>query len=127
MDKVVMLNKDNAVVDIVDTVKPVKKTDNGITILCAAEEAQGYIGSDNETIYARIGMQFQPTYYDIAKMYMINEEDIPAVVAPLAYKYAPETGFTVNMDPYPDTNKGLTDRMSETEEILMDMSEIIYG
>ncbi len=127
MDKVVMLNKDNAVVDIVDTVKPVKKTNNGVTILCNPEDAQGYIGSDNETIYAKIGQQFQPTYYDIAKMYMISDESIPTVVAPLAYKYDPESGFTVNMDSYPDTNQGLTNRMSETEEILMDMSESIYG
>ena len=126
MEKYVMLNKDNAVVDIVDTIKPVKKAANGVTILCPAEEAQGYVGSDNETIYARIGMQFQPTYYDIAKMYLVAE-DIPAVVAPLAYKYDPEHGFSINQDEYPETNKALTLRVTDAEDILMEMSEIIYG
>ena len=126
MEKYVMLNKDNAVVDIVEKIKPVKKANNGVTILCPAEEAQGYVGSDNETIYARIGMQFQPTYYDIAKMYLVAE-DIPAIVTPLAYKYDPEHGFSINEDAYPETNKMLTSRVTDAEDILMEMSEIIYG
>ena len=69
---VIMLNKSDVIIDIVETVKPVKINKNGITILCGADEAQGYIGSDNETIYSRMGYQFNPTFYDIAKMYMVD-------------------------------------------------------
>lgn len=111
MNKVVMLNKDNVIVDIVETVKPVKKSRAGVTILCAPEEAEGYVGSDNDTVYAKMGTQFQPTYYDIASLIMV--EDIPATVEPLAYKYNAEDGFFANEDPYPDTNLGLTKKVAE--------------
>ena len=127
MEKIVMLNKDGAVVDIVDTVKPVMKSRSGAVVGCANDEAQGYVGSDNETIYAKVGSQFQPAYTDIAKMYTVDDEEIPSIYTPLAYKYNPEEGFTVNTDEYPDTNIKLTTRVNEAEEILMDMSEIIYG
>jgi len=125
MNKVVMLNKDNVIVDIVDEVKPVKKSRSGVTILCPAEEAEGYVGSDNNTVYAKIGMQFQPSYYDIASLYMV--EDIPNLVVPLAYKYNPEEGFVLNEDSYPDTNLGLTEKERELEDIVLEMSEIIYA
>lgn len=127
MDKIVMLNKDNAVIDVVENVKPVCKSRSGITILCNNDEAQGYIGSDEETIYAKYGMQFQPTYYDIAKMYTVNEDDIPSIVKPLVYKYDPEKGFFLNEDNYPDTNKGLTTKTNDLENIVLEMSEIVYA
>ena len=127
MDKIVMLNKDNAVIDVVENVKPVCKSRSGITILCSNDEAQGYIGSDEETIYAKYGMQFQPTYYDIAKMYTVNEDDIPSIVRPLVYKYSPEKGFFLNEDSYPDTNKGLTTKTNDLENIVLEMSEIVYA
>lgn len=127
MNKIVMVNKDGAVVDIVDELKPVRKGGNGVTILCDASQAQGYIGSDNETIYAKIGTQFQPTYYDIARMYMVDESEIKKPVKPLVYKYSPEDGFYLNEDEYPDTNTGLTKKTTDLEDIVLEMSEIIYA
>lgn len=126
MSKIVMINKDGAVIDIVDEVKPVRKGGNGVTILCDASQAQGYIGSDNETIYAKIGTQFQPSYYDIAGLYMV-EDDIPKVVKPLVYKYNPENGFYINEDSYPDTNTALTKKTTDLEDIVLEMSTIIYA
>lgn len=125
MSKVVMLNKDGVVIDIVDNARPVKKSRNGVTILCAPEEAEGYVGSDNNTVYAKMGMQFQPTYYDIASLYMV--EEVPALIAPLAYKYNPEDGFALNKDSYPETNLGLTTKTKDLEDMVLEMSEIIYG
>ena len=125
MSKVVMLNKEGVLIDIVDHVRPVKKSRKGVTILCAPEEAEGYVGSDNDTVYARVGMQFQPTFYDIARLYQV--EEVPAIIEPLAYKYNPEDGFTVNEDTYPDTNLGLTKKSASLEEMVMEISEIIYA
>ena len=62
------LNKDGVIIDIVENVKPVKQNSMGMTILCNAPDAQGYIGSDNETIYARIGTQLISAYTDIANI-----------------------------------------------------------
>ena len=125
MSKVVMLNKEGVLIDIVDHVRPVKKSRKGVTILCAPEEAEGYVGSDNDTVYAKMGMQFQPTFYDIARLYQV--EEVPAIIEPLAYKYNPEDGFTVNEDTYPDTNLGLTKKSASLEEMVMEISEIIYA
>lgn len=125
MSKIVMLNKDSVVIDIVDMVKPVKKSRRGITILCAPEEAEGYVGSDNNTVYAKMGMQFQPTYYDIASLCTV--EDVPALITPLNYKYNPEDGFILNEDSYPDTNLGLTQKSKDLEDMVLEMSEIVYG
>ena len=125
MSKIVMLNKDSVVIDIVDMVKPVKKSRGGVTILCAPEEAEGYVGSDNNTVYAKMGMQFQPTYYDIASLCTV--EDVPTLITPLNYKYNPEDGFTLNEDSYPDTNLGLTQKSKDLEDMVLEMSEIIYG
>ena len=129
--KHLLLNKDNVIIDIVDTVKPVMKNKNGITVLCKADEAQGYIGSDNDTIYAKIGSQFQPTYYDIAKAVSVGE--IPALVVPLMFKYgfenaeATEMTFYMNEDPYPETNTNLTARTTDIEDMILDMSMIVYA
>ena len=125
MSKFVMLNKDAVVIDIVDVVKPVRKAANGNTILCDPEICEGYIGSDNNTVYAKMGMQFQPSYYDIAQMYMVDE--VPALVVPLVHKYSPEDGFTLNEDSYPDTNLGLTQKERDLEDMVLEMSEIIYA
>lgn len=124
MSKFVMLNKDAVVIDIVDVVKPVRKAANGNTILCDPEICEGYVGSDNNTVYARIGMQFQPSFYDIAQMYMV--EEIPAQITPLAYKYNSEDGFVLNEDPYPETNLRLTQQIAEKvpEESLGNVEKI---
>ncbi len=125
MSKFVMLNKDAVVIDIVDVVKPVRKAANGNTILCDPEICEGYIGSDNNTVYAKMGMQFQPSFYDIAQMYMVD--DVPALVTPLTHKYDPEEGFTLNEDVYPDTNLGLIEKERDLEDMVLEMSEIIYA
>ncbi len=108
-----------------DDVKPVKKNANGLTILCYPDEAEGYVGSDNETVYPRLGLQFQPSYYEVAQTLWI--ENIPTAVVPLAWKYDADNGFYMNEDPYPDTNRGLTVRASDLEDIVLEMSEIIYA
>lgn len=126
-----MLNNNNVIIDIVDTVKPVMKNRNGITVLCKGNEAQGYIGSDNETIYAKFGSQFQPTYYDIAKLYAVDE--VPKLVVPLMFKYGLETEdsteftFFMNEDPYPETNTTLTTKTTAIEEMILDMSMYVYA
>lgn len=129
--KFVMLNKDNVIIDIVDTVKPVMKNRNGITVLCKGDEAQGYIGSDDNTIHAKFGSQFQPTYYDIAKIYAVDS--IPRLVAPLMFKYGfenegdTELTFFMNDEPYPETNTNLTTRTTDIEDMILEMSMMIYG
>jgi hypothetical protein len=83
------------------------------------------VGSDNNTVYAKMGMQFQPTYYDIASLCTV--EDVPALITPLNYKYNPEDGFILNEDSYPDTNLGLTQKSKDLEDMVLEMSEIVYG
>lgn len=76
-------------------------------VLCHQHDAQGYIGSDNETIYPKIGTQFRPSYDDIAKESAVDE--LPEGVVPLRYKYDWETCKIVeNEDPYPADNTTLT-------------------
>lgn len=125
MSKYVMLNKDNVVVDIVDVVKPVRKAPNGVTILCPADICEGYLGSSDDTIYSKIGMQFQPSFYDIASIYAV--EEVPNMVEPLVYKYTVDDGFFLNDTNYPDTNLGLTKKSKDLEDIVLEMSEIIYA
>ena len=76
-----MLNKDNVVIDVVETVKPVRKNSIGVTILCGGDQAQGYIGRDNETVYNKIGYAF-PAYTDIANIVQYDGE-----VEPIVCKY----------------------------------------
>lgn len=129
--KHLLLNKNGVIIDIVDAVKSVMKNKNGITILCKADEAQGYIGSDNDTIYAKIGSQFQPSYYDIAQIYAV--EEIPQLVVPLMFKYGfenagdTEMSFFMNDEQYPETNANLTARTSDLENMILDMSMVVYA
>lgn len=126
--KHLLLNRDNVIVDIVDTVKPVRKNKNGITVLCGSDEAQGYVASDNDTIIAKFGSQFQPTYYDIFKIYAV--EEVPDKVQRLMFKYAEVDGkmeFVMNDDPYPETNVKLTGKTTDLENMILEMSEIIYA
>ena len=102
--KTMLLNRDNVIIDIVDDCKPVKKNINGLTVLCSIEEAQGYIGSD-ETIYAKEGSQFIPSYTDILSVVMIDV--IPDYVEPLKYTYK-QGEFEENTNPYPLNNLSLT-------------------
>lgn len=129
--KHLLLNKNGVIIDIVDNVKPVMKNKNDITILCRADEAQGYIGSDNDTIYAKIGSQFQPSYYDIAQICAV--EEIPQLVVPLMFKYGfentgdTEMSFFMNDEQYPETNTNLTARTTDIENMILDMSMIVYA
>ena len=68
-----MLNKDNVIIDIVETVKPVKKNSKGMVILCGTWDAQGYIGRDNDTVYNKLGADF-PSYTDIAQIVQYDGE-----------------------------------------------------
>ena len=42
------LNRDGVIIDIVEEHKPVKKNRNGITVFCGNDDAEGYIGSDDQ-------------------------------------------------------------------------------
>lgn len=107
MGKFLLLNKDDVIIDIVDQVRYVKVNENQLTVLCHQHDAQGYIGSDNVTIYAKRGTQFKPSYDDIAKESAV--EELPDGVVPLLYKYDFETSKIVpNQDPYPEDNTTLT-------------------
>lgn len=121
---VLMLNRNNVIIDICEKIQPVKKSKAGVTIPSALSNAQGYIGSDGEAIYAKIGSQFQPTFSDIASWVYVDE--VPVNITPLNFKYE-EGQFIPNTDAFPDTNSGLTSRTLDLEEIVLDMSSIIYG
>lgn len=126
MSKFLLLNKNNVIIDIVDQIKYVAKNCNGLVILCRRSEAQGYIGSDNETIYPRQGSQFIPSYVDIANEVAVAE--VAEDIVPLRYKYDFETAKIVpNREPYPADNITLTQAVSQTTanlEYLAMMSDI---
>lgn len=104
MNKYLYLNINNVIIDIVDIPKYVRRNSNNLTILCSADQAQGFIGSDNETVYAKIGVQLIPSYSDIA---LVVSADVSEDVIPLKCKY--EDGKIVkNTDAYPETNIALT-------------------
>lgn len=104
MKKYLYLNKDNVIIDIVDLPKYVRRNRNNLTVLCSSDQAQGLIGSDNETIYAKMGAQFIPSYSDIA---LVVSAEVSEDIVPLKYKY--EDGEIVkNTDAYPETNTELT-------------------
>lgn len=113
-----LLNKNNVIIDIVDNIRYVYKNTNGLTILCYEDKAEGYIGSDNETIYAKMGMQFQPSFTDIASTALVNE--IPSGVIPRAWKYV-DNEFIKNEDVHP------IEYNSERQAVLTnDTSNIVY-
>jgi hypothetical protein len=99
---------------------------NGLVVLCTQANAQGYIGSDNETIYPKTGTQLVPNYSDISKEVSVAEVDDS--VTPLAYKYDFETGkIVVNKEPYPADNLTLTRQITQTNanlEYIAMMSDI---
>lgn len=96
-----MLNKDNVVIDVVETVKPVRKNSIGVTILCGGDQAEGYIGSNNDTVYSKIGVAF-PTYTDIASIVQYDGE-----VEPIVCKYI-NGEIVENEDDIQLSNKSLT-------------------
>ena len=113
-----LLNKSNVIIDIVDNIRYVYKNTNGLTILCYEDKAEGYIGSDNETIYAKMGMQFQPSFTDIASTALVNE--IPSWVIPRSWKYV-DNEFIKNEDIHP------IEYNSERQAVLTnDTSNIVY-
>ena len=113
-----LLNKSNVIIDIVDNIRYVYKNTNGLTILCYEDKAEGYIGSDNETIYAKMGMQFQPSFTDIASTALVNE--IPSGVIPRSWKYV-DNEFIKNEDVHP------IEYNSERQVVLTnDTSNIVY-
>lgn len=111
--KHLLLNKDNVVIDIVEDVKYVKKNGNNLVVLCHQHDAQGYMASDNENIYAKFGAQFKPDYTDIAAEAMV-EDDIAETITPRKFKYI--NGEVVeNEDPYPEDNLKLTNATAQNE------------
>ena len=94
----VLLNRSNVVIDIVDSVRYVYRNSNKLTVLTDSEKGQGIIGSDNETIWSREGLNFNPDFTDIASSVQVDK--IPTGVIPRAWKY---TGgeFVENTDIYP--------------------------
>lgn len=113
-----LLNKSNVIIDIVENVRYVYKNSNGLTILCFEDKAEGYIGSDNDTIYAKIGMQFQPSFTDIASTAFVDK--IPDGVIARSWKYV-DNKFVKNEDIHP------LEYNSERQAILTnDTSNITY-
>lgn len=113
-----LLNKSNVIIDIVENVRCVYKNSNGLTILCFEDKAEGYIGSDNDTIYAKIGMQFQPSFTDIASTAFVDK--IPDGVIARSWKYV-DNKFVKNEDIHP------IEYNSERQAILTnDTSNITY-
>lgn len=102
-----LLNKDNVIIDIVEDVRYVHVNANGLTVLCHQQDAQGYIGSDNNTIYAKIGTQLIPTYYDIAREQYVDS--VADEVEALKYVWDDEKqDVAENPNAYPLDNTALT-------------------
>lgn len=97
------LNQDGVIIDIVEEHKPVKKNRNGITVFCGNDDAEGYIGSDDQ-IYSKMGANLIPAYTDIAAIVMT---DVPEGVKRLDYKYI-DGEFVENEEAYPLDNTTLT-------------------
>lgn len=105
---ILLLNKDNVIIDIVENLRYVRKNKNGYTVLCHEDEdPQGLIGSDDTTIYALAGTQLQTAYTDIVRSVMPAE--LAEETEPLKYKWNDETGdVEPNEDAYPLDNTFLT-------------------
>lgn len=103
------LNKDNVIVDIVETVKPVRKA-NGLTVLCGQDRAEGYLGA-NEEVYAKMGTQLIDQYSDVAQI--VEEVEVPEGVTKRTHKYI-EGEFVENADPFPLENLALTEAAAQT-------------
>ena len=97
------LNINNIIIDIVEDCKPVMKNSNGIIIPCYVDKAQGYMGT-NEQIYAKIGVNFIPSFTDIKEF--VNVEEVPSYVVPRVFKY--ENGEFVEAENYELPNNELT-------------------
>lgn len=97
------LNRDGVIIDIVKEHKPVKKNKNGITVFCGNDDAEGYIGSDDQ-IYSKMGANIIPAYTDISNIVMA---EIPEGVTRLNYKYV-DGEFVENEEAYPLDNTTLT-------------------
>ena len=97
------LNINNIIIDIVDDVKPVMKNSNGIIIPCYVDKAQGYMGT-NEQIYAKIGVNFIPSFTDIKEF--VNVEEVPDYVVPRVFKY--ENGEFAEAESYELSGSELT-------------------
>ena len=113
-----LLNKSNVIIDIVENVRYVYKNSNGLTVLCFEDKAEGYIGSDNDTIYAKIGMQFQPSFTDIASTAFVDK--VPDGVIARSWRYV-NNEFVKNEDVHP------LEYNSERQAVLTnDTSNITY-
>ena len=97
------LNINNIIIDIVEDCKPVMKNSNGIIIPCYVDKAQGYMGT-NEQIYAKIGVNFIPSFTDIKEF--VNVEEVPSYVVPRVFKY--ENGEFVEAESYELSGSELT-------------------
>lgn len=121
---VLYLNYKGVIIDIVEEAMPVKLNRNGLIVPCVNGPCQGYMASDKETVYAKVGTNLQPTFYDVALLQTVDS--VPSNVKPLQYLYV-DGDFVMNQEGYPDTNKGLTNRASDLEDMILEMSEIIYA
>ena len=110
--KFLLLNKNGVIIDIVENVKYVRRNENNLVVLCHKNEAQGYIGSDNETVYDRIGTPFKPDYTDIAYEVLV-EDNIAATIVPRKFKYA-DGKVVSNDDNYQENNIALTAAVNQT-------------
>lgn len=100
---ILYLNISNIIIDIVEDCKPVMKNSNGIIIPCYVDKAQGYMGT-NEQIYAKIGVNFIPSFTDIKEF--VNVEEVPDYVVPRVFKY--ENGEFVEAESYELSGSELT-------------------
>ena len=115
------LNINNIIIDIVEDCKPVMKNSNGIIIPCYVDKAQGYMGN-NEQIYAKIGVNFIPSFTDIKEF--VNVEEVPSYVVPRVFKY--ENGEFLEAENYELPNNELTNstlqQRADIDYIAMEVS-----
>ncbi len=91
--KYVLLNRDNIVIDILDTIRYLKLQPFGIVIACDKDEGIGVIGSDADTHYPLIESD---TTNNANAVRVMELEEIPSYVKPQEYKYEEQSNSFVN-------------------------------
>lgn len=125
-------NSSETVLDLVETVFPVKKNQFGCIVPCRVDDAEGYLGS-NGNILVKEGNGLKDDYASVHDAIMV--EDIPKYVKPFMYKYGTawadgvedaEEKFYLNEDEYVDSIENLTQRVAMLEEMVMELSKGVY-
>ena len=86
----ILLNRDNIIVDIIETLRYIKLQSNaGYTVACSEQEGTGVIGSDANTHYTLIKADMQ---HDVNAVRVMQFDELPENCKPFYWIYNQETG-----------------------------------